>query len=335
LSSIEHTSTLQIYLLGEFQLSYGDTIVTGVNTMRLQSLLAYLLLHRSAAQPRHHLAFVFWPDSTESQARTNLRKLFLQLRRALPDADRFLAHDHLSIQWRKDAPYTLDVAELEEALAHLARLEHNHVSTPDRELLVRAANLYRGELLPGCYEDWVLPVRAEMQRAALIALDRLVQLAEHRREYEAGIAYAQRILHLDPLHEESYRQLMRLHALNGGRAAALHAYHTCTALLQRELGAEPDAETQAMYAQLLQVETLPASPPRKSAYPAQPMPGETPLIGRQAAWEQFLDAWQAASRRRAHFLSIAGEAGIGKTRVAAGGEFRPGGRTALEDLGVG
>jgi DNA-binding SARP family transcriptional activator len=29
------------------------------------------------------LLFSFWPDSTEAQARTNLRKLFYQLRQAL------------------------------------------------------------------------------------------------------------------------------------------------------------------------------------------------------------------------------------------------------------
>ena len=37
------------------------------------SLLAYLLFHRDTPQPRQHLAFLLWPDSSESQARTNLR----------------------------------------------------------------------------------------------------------------------------------------------------------------------------------------------------------------------------------------------------------------------
>ena len=65
------TSTLHIHLLGKFRLGYGEQPVTTVNTPRLQSLLAYLVLNREAPQLRQHLSFLFWPDSSESQARTN------------------------------------------------------------------------------------------------------------------------------------------------------------------------------------------------------------------------------------------------------------------------
>ena len=39
------------------------------------------------AQLRQQIAFIFWPDSTEAQAFTNLRKLFFDLRQALPHAN--------------------------------------------------------------------------------------------------------------------------------------------------------------------------------------------------------------------------------------------------------
>jgi DNA-binding SARP family transcriptional activator len=77
---------LHIRLLGEFSFVYGDQPVTTVNTARLQTLLAYLVLHRDAPQLRYYLAFQFWPDSPESQARTNLRHLIHELRQALPHA---------------------------------------------------------------------------------------------------------------------------------------------------------------------------------------------------------------------------------------------------------
>jgi hypothetical protein len=67
---------LKVYLLGGFRLLDGEVAVTAINTPRLQALLAYLVLHRHAPQPRSHLAFLFWPDSTEAQARTNLRYLY-------------------------------------------------------------------------------------------------------------------------------------------------------------------------------------------------------------------------------------------------------------------
>jgi hypothetical protein len=72
--------TSYVLLLGDFHLAYGDTPVTAVNTARLQSLLAFLVLHRNAPQPRYYLA-LSWPDSPEAQARVKPRKLFRQLQR--------------------------------------------------------------------------------------------------------------------------------------------------------------------------------------------------------------------------------------------------------------
>ena len=69
--------TLRIHLLGDFLLVSGEAPVP-MPVARAQSLLAYLLLHRDAPQGRSHLAFLLWPDSTEAQAHTNLRKLLYQ-----------------------------------------------------------------------------------------------------------------------------------------------------------------------------------------------------------------------------------------------------------------
>ena len=66
---------------------------------------------RDAPQSRRHLAFIFWPDSNEGQARTNLRRELHNLRQALPNPDQFLNVEMKTLQWRADAPYTLDVAE--------------------------------------------------------------------------------------------------------------------------------------------------------------------------------------------------------------------------------
>ena len=89
---------LSISLLGDFCIRHDDVPVTDLDTPRLQSLLAYLLLHRDAPQPRAHMAFLFWPDTTEAQARTNLRYLLHHLRRALPNADSYLATSVQTLQ---------------------------------------------------------------------------------------------------------------------------------------------------------------------------------------------------------------------------------------------
>src|SRR5207237_666202 len=109
--------TLHIRLLGALDLRYGENPLPAFESARAESLLAYLLLHREAPQPRQRLAFLLWSDSTEQQARTNLRHLLHTLRRALPECDRFLDVQPRTLQWRTDAPFWLDVAAFEEGLS--------------------------------------------------------------------------------------------------------------------------------------------------------------------------------------------------------------------------
>src|SRR5512136_1679972 len=92
-------AVLSIQLLGDFRLSYGDQLLVVVNTPRMEALLAYLVLHRDAPQSRKHLAFLFWPDTGETQALTNLRNLLHKLRLKLPDAERFVHVDTQTVQW--------------------------------------------------------------------------------------------------------------------------------------------------------------------------------------------------------------------------------------------
>ena len=109
------TPTLRIQLLKEFRLWLDDKPVDGLYQPRLQSLLAYLALHPHLPQPRHQIAYLIWPDSSEQQAQTNLRKLIHTLRQLLPDADRILFLDHRHLGWQEGVRCTVDVAEVEDA----------------------------------------------------------------------------------------------------------------------------------------------------------------------------------------------------------------------------
>lgn len=304
--------TLHIQLLGDFHLTYGEEPVTGITTPRLQSLLAYLVLHRETPQSRQYLAFLFWPDSTEPQARTNLRNLLYRLRQVLPDADDFLLTDRTTVQWNLDASFTLDVDEFEAAVKGAHAAEEAGNPTALRSSLEQAVELYAGDLLLSCYDDWITPIREELYQTFISSTAWLIRALEEQRDYPAAIQYAQHLLQHDPLHEATYRRLMHLHALSGNRARALRVYHTCVTVLERELGAPPGAATQEAYQRLMNhdAETTPSVPP------SPPSTAALPLVGRADAWQQLQTAWRRASRGRPHLVLIAGEAGIGKTRLA-------------------
>ena len=276
-----------------------------------QSLLAYLILHCDSRQPRQQLAYLFWPDSTEAQAFANLRRTLHQLRHALPDSERFLASDGRTIQWQPDAPFSCDVALFEEQLAAADQAAVAGKMEDQQAALEAAVDLYTGDLLPSCYDDWILPERERLRERFAESLARLIDLLEQSRAYKSAIRHANRLLHADPLREESYQQVMRLYALVGDRAAALHTYHTCVSTLRRELNVEPDAATQELYARMLNAANF--LPTRE---PTAALTRRQALVGREVEWQYLLASWQAASQGTARVVVIAGEAGIGKTRLA-------------------
>jgi DNA-binding SARP family transcriptional activator/predicted ATPase len=304
--------TFHLRLLGDFSLLYNNQQVTSLNTTRLRSLFAYLALHRDAPQQRQHLAFLFWPDATEAQARNNLRQLLHQLRQAFPEVEQFLSADMHMLHWHPVMPSHLDVAEFEQALTLAEEARRSNAQHTLQAALEQADSLYRGELLPGCYDEWILPERDRLRQRHLQALEQLLRLFEGQGDTITAIHYAQRLLGFDPLSEDLYRRLMRLFALNNDRASALHVYHTCVTTLQREMGVDPDPATREAYERLMQQET-----PTKQIFVHQPLPSASPtLIGREREWERLHDAWQRASNGEPHFVLVTGEAGVGKSRLA-------------------
>jgi DNA-binding SARP family transcriptional activator/tetratricopeptide (TPR) repeat protein len=297
---------LHIRLLGGLGLAHGDQAVTRVSSPRLHSLLAYLLLHRDTPPLRQHLAFVFWPDSSEAQARNNLRQILHELRHALPDADRFLVADARTAGWRASSTFELDVAAFEAALAEAAATRGE---AAERAALERAAELYRGDLLPGCYDGWIEPERERLRQLHRRALTRLGELLEANRDYPAAAEHLRRLLRDEPTDEEACRALMRALALSGDRAGALRVYRDHAATLRSELGVEPGAELQRAHQALLREE--PASPGREPVLDSGP-----PLIGREREWEVLLAAWRGGSAGTPSFALVTGEPGIGKSRLA-------------------
>lgn len=303
---------LRVELFGDFSLTYGDQRVTTIAAPRLQSLLAYLLLHHTVPQSRQQLAFLFWPDMDEAQARNNLRQLVHQLRRALPAAERFFHADASTLRWHPGPTVTVDIAEFERAL-RLAGVAEERGDQPARQAaLERADRLYRADALPGCYDDWIVPERERLRLCHLQALEHLADLMEAHGDNAAAIGYARRFVRADPLGEAGYRRLMHLLALHGDRAGAVHVFHRCAATLQHELGIEPDPATRAAYERLLDPEEeaapLAARAPTFAALPT--------LIGRRGEWLELAAAWRRASDGAPQFALLVGEAGVGKSRLA-------------------
>jgi DNA-binding SARP family transcriptional activator len=300
-------STLSIQLLGGFGLTHDGAPLTGIRAARHQSLLAYLLFNRRTHQVREHVAFVFWPESEESQALNNLRKALHHIRRQLPDADQFIYSDAKVVQWRPDATFALDVHEFEGHLESARRKREASDLAGMRTSLARAIELYHGDLLPSCYDDWIITLREQLRDRYLSALAELTVLSEEQGQLPEAIRYANQRLRADPLSEQVYRHLMQLHVRNGDPGSALRVYHACATTLKKEFGAQPGKLTQTVYEQLVSGDGLAAK--------VTALPTATQMVGREAEWKRMQQAWMHVLRGHTQSLLVEGDAGIGKTRL--------------------
>lgn len=304
---------LHIRLLGQFGVTLDGRPLRKLAGTRLQSLFVYLVLHAQAPQSRSHLAFLFWPDAEESNARNNLRQLLHQLREALGEAHGFLFTTASSLQWDSRGSCHIDVIAFEEALAEAEEARASGDSSHRRSALQRAVDLCVGPLVPSCYDDWIVSERDRLAQRCTQAVQQFVELLESAREYKTAIPYVNHWIKHDPTDEKGYRCLMRLCVLCNDRAAALHVFRECCEALQRELDTSPSESTLRLHDRIkADDQTIIGDAHQRHAGGPS-----LALVGRVDEWLALRGAWDMAAAGAAHFVLIEGEAGIGKSRLAA------------------
>jgi len=245
--------TLRVKLFGSLELERDGRPLARFASRKSGELFAYLALNRKAPLTREHLAGVFWGDSAEERARHTLNTTLWRINRVLePPRSAAGERGYLRITpqhigFNVASGVWLDVAEFESRCELAEQSE-----APTRYALYsQAANLYRGDLLADCYEDWCIVERERLQGLYVRALAQLMAYNSSRAEYDLAIDCARRILTCDPLREEVHRDLMRLHLHAGQPAAALRQYRQCEDMLRDELGVEPAPETRALLTPIL------------------------------------------------------------------------------------
>ena len=252
------------------------------------ALLAWLWLE--GATPRSRLAGLLWPEVSEERARGNLRQRLLKLRQEAGD----LVADN----------------------AGLLTLAHGlTIHPPDSSGLPLLAALEFDDC--EVFSRWLEGQReAERERRKREWLAKVREAAQGQRLDDALYA-ADQLLQADRESEEAYRVLMEVYYLRGDRAAALSAWDRCRDMLRQLYGVQPSPVTQELGKSILESDvqaqaTQQAWAPTPSATRQLPAAVLRPpvLVGRGPALLALAAGWEAG-----HVLVVAGEAGVGKSRL--------------------
>jgi DNA-binding SARP family transcriptional activator len=327
---------LEVRLLGQFELRV-DGVVQVLPSRPAQSLLAYLVLHAGTPQRRERLAGLLWPDRSDVSARRNLRTALWHIRKVLGDekaaAGGYILSDGITTTFNQESAYWLDVSALEGAA------EAGRTSTA----LIEIVSLYRGELLPGFYDDWVVLERDRLETVFEAGMVRLLGLLLAEERWSDVLAWSGRWIAFGQAPEPAYRALMAAHAGLRDLPSVARVYSRCQEALREELGVEPSAATVTLYEALIRGESpaglapqiLPGSPPRTtSAQPADeaaagPAPGDAPFQGLRAFEEEDADIFfgretlvkQLLARLETDpsLLMVVGASGSGKSSLVRAG----------------
>ncbi len=299
-------ANLKLFLLGAPRIEHGTKVIK-LPRQKSLALLIYLAM-TGREQSREKLATLLWSNANDTQSRQALRNALWDIRHATGD-------DHLITDTEL---VSMDMTRVWSDAQELEALEREPLRPSKHPLNI--SPFLEGFNLKDApdYDDWVSFERDRLQQLAIKLLRARTDAYEAHSDWSQAIKSAQHILELEPAHEETHRQLMRLHYADNDRAAALKQYEAARRMLERELGVEPMEETRAFHQHIVQSLPLGSTllkQPARRMNDNEPAELRLPFVGRAAERAELQRAWRRAQEGRVQFVFVEGEAGVGKTRL--------------------
>ncbi len=289
-----------------------------------RALAAYLALHRDRAVSRDELLTVLWPARPPAAPEAALSSLLAKLRRALEPATIDGRHA-LTLRLPGDAQ--VDVETLAAQLERAERALADGNATTALDAAQAALAMLAQPLLPDLDGEWIEPWRrrfADLEPRALQVVAR-AGLALGAGRLPAAERAAAALVQREPFREGGYGLLMQAQAGQGNVAEALRTFEALRSFLREELGTSPSASLIALHERLLRetAQVTPIVPPVAPPSPERVLPAATAqmtgdaFVGRAEPLQRLRARWAQCHDAPSHLVLLAGEAGVGKSRLAA------------------
>ncbi len=324
----------EITICGRLGVSWdGEQLESALPGRQGRLLFAYLVLHRSHPVRRDELVEALWADEgLPSGGEALLAPPLSRLRKALGPG-RLEGRAELSLELGDEVG--IDWEEAQEAL----ELTRESLAKGDArtawDQAVLAERIFSGGLLPGLESRWIDEFRAQLEEMRLRALEAIARAGIELGPTELVRAEraARAAVDASPFRESARGALIEVMRAQGNIAEALRAYEELRVLLREELGTFPSPELNQLHEELLnapgQGDTGTATDqpaPRTAARIAptidvgtmiDPRIGAIELVGRAETMEKLRKELDLAAAGELRIALLAGEGGVGKTRLAA------------------
>jgi DNA-binding SARP family transcriptional activator/predicted ATPase len=328
-------------MLGPLEVLDGQRRVE-LGRPKQRTLLAILLVRANQVVALDRLVEELWGDQPPAQATASLQAYVSNLRRVLePDRP---ARTLPRVLVTQPPGYRLVVAPGDlDAARFVALAEEGHrllgVERPRRaaQVLREALGLWRGAALADVVDEpFAQPERQRLEELRLVALEDRLAAELAVGGHAAAAAELQQLVGRYPFRERLHGLLMLALYRAGRQAEALQAFQEARRVLGEELGIDPSRWLTQLERDILRQApelewTAPPDeagqpPPAEAAGPAvevaepatapSPPAGEGELVGREEQLVVLAAILDGAAAGCGRLVLVAGEPGIGKTRLA-------------------
>jgi DNA-binding SARP family transcriptional activator len=295
----------------------GRRVALGGSKQR--ALFSMLLLHANEVVASDRLIAELWPNDSREEAIRSLHVAVSRLRRALEPGR--CASDTASVLVTRPPGYELriDPARLDakrfEALATEGR---QALAAGDavaaRAKLEEALSLWRGAALAElAYESFCQGEIARLDELRMTALEDRIAADLRLGRHAEVVAELRALVREEPLRERLQASLILALYRSGRQAQALEAYTDARRTLVRDVGIEPGRELRELQqAVLRQAPELELSAELRQVAASR----DSPFVGRDRELAELAAGLEDALAGHGRLFLIAGEPGIGKSRLA-------------------
>lgn len=251
----EMDSTVYIQMLGGFQLTVGDKVISDSisHTRQLWNLLEYLIAFRNNTISQNELVEALWPDNGSENPANALKNLVYRIRtlfasHGIPCAKEFIVFRHGAYHWNNALPCQVDTEDFE----NLAKAALQASCAEEKvDIYMRAMELYKGDFLPGSgYEEWAVPLTGYYRSVYFKCVYEAVTLLIDLGRFDDIAVICERAAVIDPFEEKAHRYLIFALLKQNKQSAALEHYSHVTDLFYRELGVKPSEAMRDLYREI-------------------------------------------------------------------------------------
>ncbi|MFI1989731.1 BTAD domain-containing putative transcriptional regulator [Actinoplanes sp. NPDC020271] len=235
---VEITAPIRLQVLGPVRITTDSGPVTTGMRSGSYTVLASLAVH-PAGRSLDQLAADLHPDTDPATAAKRIRTDINTTRRVLRTAtgsaeEMFVVYDPATGRYQLDVQ--LFAVDLWQTLTAIERANTAPDDTAALAALREAADLYGGDFAEGQDRAWITDYAGSYRHQILAVYARIAEIIEMDQP-EQAIAVLQKAIGLDPINEELYQRIMRIH----GRAQRPDAVRQTLRRLEERL-ADLDAE---------------------------------------------------------------------------------------------